>query len=59
MKRIKVMTARQVHKRVDQLLVKAEYYEECFLNVLAEIEEVCPPDHQLRAEIRKLREAHQ
>lgn len=56
--KIRTMTAKACHSRVDQLLLKAEYYEECFLNVLAEIEEVCPPDHQLRAEIKKLRVAH-
>jgi hypothetical protein len=56
--KIRVMTKRASHKRVDQLLLKAEHYEELFLNTLAEIEEVVPLQHPLRHEIAKLRRAH-
>jgi hypothetical protein len=58
MKRFRVMTAKAAHKRVDQLLLKAEHFEVLFLNTLAELEEVVPHQHPLRQEIAKLRRAH-
>ena len=58
MKRIRVMTSKAVHKRVNHLVLKAEHYEALFLDTLAELEEVVPQWHPLREEIARLRRAH-